>query len=871
MRIELRKQPGKAISDPIRNLLTKINQLIEQTHWRRKGSIDEKLRNNWETVESQLVMVMSEISSRDSLETEENTNMLASRIERPLRIFSGFPQGGLVEMDFEDILSETSIKIPYMEKVPRYTAWVHLIRNQRMAPDQSVIGKRQIYYDQHGGETLICSDSDEDEPAEEEHKFTEAEDEILRMAYEELGLIEEVMSIVRLFVLGSESEIKERYENLKEKNMRSLEQHSEDSGGCESLTGICLEKSLNDALDFFDNLFCRQCIRVYDCPVHGCSQPLIYPSEKQPIWSEPEGEREPCSDQCYLLLKENSALGSSQDKKIKPMLEVEGILTPSSSKEPGNHQSTKANWQKERSRYVTVPLTTEICSHGDPNSDVPVSESMGKRKVINPSDSVLHDSTLPPAESLMPPDESLSSCKKLKKISDDVVTANGNHNKDLNLDACDEEKRTINSSSLTNLAEHTSNKLLVSGSSCRGEHDKGVEDGRKDLTKEIEFEQHSNSTEMQVDEMPSISDWKLLEKDLYLKGVEMFGRNSCLIARNLLSGMKTCMEVATYMCAGGESMAHKSIAGSIMDKIEKINTENTDQEVPSRSRLLRKRGKPRKFTSSRKSAGLPSTWRIAHGKNLGNKQYTPCGCRGMCGKQCPCLRNGTCCEKYCGCSKICKNRFRGCHCVKSQCRSRQCPCFAANRECDPDVCRNCWVSCGDGSLGQPARRGDGQCGNMMLLLRQKQRILWAKSDVAGWGAFSKNPVNKNDCLGEYTGELIGQKEAEKRGKLYDRANYSFLFNLNDQYVLDAYRIGDKLKFANHSSKPNCYAKVMLVAGDHRVGIFAKENIKAGEELFYDYFYGPDQSPPWIRKLKAEKAKKEESAASQSKAKKHQSH
>jgi hypothetical protein len=43
------------------------------------------------------------------------------------------------------------------------------------------------------------------------------------------------------------------------------------------------------------------------------------------------------------------------------------------------------------------------------------------------------------------------------------------------------------------------------------------------------------------------------------------------------------------------------------------------------------------------------------------------------------------------CPKSCKNRFRGCHCAKSQCRSRQCPCFAADRECDPDVCRNCWV------------------------------------------------------------------------------------------------------------------------------------------------------------------------------------
>ncbi|CAF0756413.1 unnamed protein product [Didymodactylos carnosus] len=138
------------------------------------------------------------------------------------------------------------------------------------------------------------------------------------------------------------------------------------------------------------------------------------------------------------------------------------------------------------------------------------------------------------------------------------------------------------------------------------------------------------------------------------------------------------------------------------------------------------------------------------------------------------------------------------------------------------------------------------CANTSLQRRLHKQILIAPSDVVGYGAFlGLTAAKKGDLIAEYTGELISQEEAERRGALYDRLSRSYLFNLDSEHVIDAARFGNKVRFANHSNKPNCRAQMKMVNGDYRIGIYAKQDINVGDELFFDYYYGIQSTEKFV--------------------------
>ena len=116
----------------------------------------------------------------------------------------------------------------------------------------------------------------------------------------------------------------------------------------------------------------------------------------------------------------------------------------------------------------------------------------------------------------------------------------------------------------------------------------------------------------------------------------------------------------------------------------------------------------------------------------------------------------------------------------------------------------------------------------------------------GKGVFALQDLAEGETLIEYVGEIISWDEAQDRHPHDPNdPNHTFYFHVNEDRVIDALHGGNSSRWINHSCNPNCEAD----EDKDRIFIKAIRNIKAGEELNYDYGLIIDE--PYTKKLKAE--------------------
>ncbi|XP_030754947.1 N-lysine methyltransferase KMT5A-A-like [Sitophilus oryzae] len=144
----------------------------------------------------------------------------------------------------------------------------------------------------------------------------------------------------------------------------------------------------------------------------------------------------------------------------------------------------------------------------------------------------------------------------------------------------------------------------------------------------------------------------------------------------------------------------------------------------------------------------------------------------------------------------------------------------------------------------------------MVICEMEDGLESRYTEGKGRGVFATKDFEKGSFVVEYSGDFISLMEANEREDQYSRDEatgcYMYYFKYNDQtFCIDATRESGRMgRLINHSrTSSNLYTKIILVDGLPRLILMAKENIKRGQELLYDYGDRSRESlkhHPWLK-------------------------
>lgn len=108
----------------------------------------------------------------------------------------------------------------------------------------------------------------------------------------------------------------------------------------------------------------------------------------------------------------------------------------------------------------------------------------------------------------------------------------------------------------------------------------------------------------------------------------------------------------------------------------------------------------------------------------------------------------------------------------------------------------------------------------------------------GWGVRALRNLQGGELITEYVGRVLDSKQLSRKRKGLTTSK-SYLLRAGD-VVIDASEHGNTARFVNHSCSPTAVIQLWQIAAQDglslrtSVGVFAKDFIKTGSEITYDY-------------------------------------
>nr|XP_029730196.1 LOW QUALITY PROTEIN: probable histone-lysine N-methyltransferase Mes-4 [Aedes albopictus] len=182
--------------------------------------------------------------------------------------------------------------------------------------------------------------------------------------------------------------------------------------------------------------------------------------------------------------------------------------------------------------------------------------------------------------------------------------------------------------------------------------------------------------------------------------------------------------------------------------------------------------------------------------------------------------------------------------AKDEMEDNVCECKASDNEpCGPDsncLNRALLVECNPKLC--PA---GGSCQNQCFEKRQYPALAARRISQKGWGLVAQEDIRQGQFVIEYVGEVINNEELARRlqHKVTQKDENYYFLTVDSELTIDAGPKGNLARFINHSCEPNCETMLWKVGGAQSVGLFAIKDIKAGEELTFNYNFeskGPEK-------------------------------